>query len=311
MMIRRLAIVGSLTVAAVALTTSPALADDLADYLDEADRAVYSGKRLVATVWDGIERMGVIDVAQLGGMAMVGAGASHLMVGDGKVHDLESPCAAIAFAPRAETRVTHGYQLVSAETAVRLGRAVEVMEIREGDVLRMRLVVDVVTAAPLETEVFDNEGNRFRYSTMVEFSVSAPSMETYEDDGEYEMMVSVEEPQVPDSAGRYQLIDAYAGPEAAQQGFYTDGLFTFSLFAVEGKADIEELGEGGSAWTLDGFDYRRVVRPAEVWVLWNTLDSTYALVGDLPPDHLEEVLADLPRPEQRNWFSRMWERLFG
>jgi len=36
-----------------------------------------------------------------------------------------------------------------------------------------------------------------------------------------------------------------------------------------------------------------------------------ALVGDLPPDHLEEVLAFLPRPGMDGWMQRLWNRLFG
>jgi len=146
---------------------------------------------------------------------------------------------------------------------------------------------------------------------MVEFSESAPGMADYEDDGEYQMMVPVEQARIPNQAGRYQLIDTYGGPAHSQQGFYTDGLFTFSVFAIEGRSDLQAITADGHTWNQSGFEYVRVVAPSKVWVLWNAPGSTYALVGDLPPDHLEAVLADLPRPGQRGWFSRMWARLFG
>jgi len=310
MMPRRLAILGSLVAATIIIAT-PAVADELGDYLEEADQATYSGRRVVRTTWDGLERMGFVDVEQLAGMAMVSVGQSYMMVGDGKIHALGSPNAALSYVHDSPAPVDHDYRVAMGDTTTHLGRSAAVMEISESGVLRMRMLVDTDTSAPLETEVFDGEGNLFRYSTMVEFSPSAPAMDDYEDEGEYQMMVPLDEALVPAVAGRYGMIDVYGGPADGQQAFYGDGLFTFSLFAIDGRTDLDEVAANGRIWTVSGFDYVRVVAPAEVWVLWNAPGSTYALVGDLPPDHLEEVLIDLPRPGQPNWFSRVWARLFG
>jgi hypothetical protein len=310
MIIRRVAILGTLVAVAV-VVAAPALADDLSDYLEEADQATYSGRRLIGTTWDGMERMGIMDIEHRGGLTMLSSGRSYVMVGDGKVHAIGSPEEALAYELASSADVGHRYEVAMAENASHLGRATQVMEIVEDGMLRMRMVVDIVTDAPLETQVFDGEGNLFRYSTMVEFSPSAPGMEDYEDEGEYEVMVPLDEARVPEQPGRYLLVDVYGGPADGQQAFYTDGLFTFSLFAIKGRSDIDDIATDGNAWTLDGFDYVRMVTPAEVWVLWNASGSTYALVGDLPPDHLEEVLTDLPRPGRRNWFGRMWDKLFG
>lgn len=310
MMTRRFVILGTL-VAASMLVAVPALADELSDYLDETDQATYSGRRLIGTTWDGLERMGVVDVEQLGGMAMVSSGHTYVMVGDGKVHAIGSPNAALAFVLDASTPVSHGYQVAMGETATHLGRSAAVMEITEDGMLRMRMVIDANTSAPLATEVFDDEGNLFRYSTMIEFSASAPAMDDYEDKGEYRMMEPLDEALLPETLGHYVLVDVYGGPADGQQAFYSDGLFTFSLFAIEGSTNMDDVVTDGRAWSSGGSDYVRVIAPAEVWVLWNAPGSTYALVGDLPPDHLEEVLVDLPRPGQRNWFGRMWNKLFG
>jgi hypothetical protein len=35
------------------------------------------------------------------------------------------------------------------------------------------------------------------------------------------------------------------------------------------------------------------------------------LVGDLPPDHLEAALGELPMPSRGNIFSRLWNGIFG
>lgn len=311
MTVRHLVILGSLAAAATALVVTPALADELSEYLEEADEAAYSGTRLIGTTWDGLERTGVVGVEHLGGVAMVSSGHSYMMVGNGKVHAIGTPESALAYEHGSAGTVGNRYEVTMAGSASHLGRSAEVMEIMEDGRLRMRMVVDIATDAPLKTEVFDGDGNLFRYSTMVEFSSKTPGMDDYEDDGEYRMMVPLDEAKVPDRAGRYVLVDVYGGPADGQQAFYTDGLFTFSLFAIEGTSDVNNVAADSGAWSSGGFAYVRKVTPAEVWVLWNATGSTYALVGDLPPDHLEEVLADLPSPEQPNWFSRMWNKVFG
>lgn len=311
MTIRHLAVLGSLAAVATALLVAPALADDLTEHLEEAEEATYSGTRLIGTTWDGVERTGVVEVEHHGGVAMVSAGPNHLMVGDGKVNAIGTPGSAIAYEQGSTEAVESRYALSSAGSASHLGRSAYVMEIMEEGRLRMRMVVDVETGAPLQTEVFDGEGHLFRYSTMVEFSPETPAMDDYEDDGDYRMMVPLDEARVPDRPGRYVLVDVYTAPADGQQAFYTDGLFTFSLFAMDGTADVNDVAADSWPWVSGGFEYVRKVTPAEVWVLWSASGSTYALVGDLPPDHLDEVLANLPRPERRNWFSRVWNNLFG
>ena len=306
----RLAILGTLVVAAMTLTVSPALADGLNEYLEEADEAVYSGRQFVSTTWDGVEAMAVVDVRHFGGMMMVGSGPAYTMIGQGKVNTVGSPDSALAYVPRARAPVNHAYDLAGAELSTRFGRTVKTIDIIENGLLRMRMVIDIATKAALQTEVFDGDGNRFRFSAMVAFSDSAAGMEDYEDDGEYQMMLPLAEAGVPDRAGRYYLIDAYGVPAEAEHGFYTDGLFRFSLFAIDGRRDLTKI-ENGHAWAVDGFEYVTLIKPAEVRVLWNAPDQTFVLIGDLPPDHLEEVVADLPRPGQRNWFVRAWHRMFG
>jgi hypothetical protein len=306
----RLAILGTLIVAATTLTASPALADGLNEYLEEADEAVYSGRQFVSTHWDGVQAMDMVDVRHFGGMAMVGSGPAYTMIGQGKVNPVGSPDTALAYVPIARAPVIHAYDIAGGELSTRFGRTTKTIDIVENGVVRMRMVIDTATAATLGTEVFDADGNLFRVSNMVEFSPSAAGMEDYEDDGEYKMMLPLDEAGVPDGAGRYRLIDAYAAPAEAEHGFYTDGLFRFSLFAFDGRHDVTDF-DNGHAWAVDGFEYVTLIKPAALWVLWKAPDQTFVLVGDLPPDHLEEVMADLPRPGQRNWFVRAWRRMFG
>ncbi|MFB3049699.1 MAG: hypothetical protein ACE1Z9_06060, partial [Acidimicrobiia bacterium] len=245
----RLAILGTLVVAATTLTASPALADGLNEYLEEADEAVYSGRQFVSTTWDGVEATVMVDVRHFGGMAMVGSGPAYTMIGQGKVNAVGSPDSALAYVPGARGPVNHAYDLAGGEHSTRFGRTVKTIEIVENGRLRMRMVIDIATKATLETEVFDADGNRFRFSAMLDFSDSAAGMEDYEDDGEYQMMLPLDEAGVPDRAGRYRLEDSYDSPTGAEHGFYTDGLFRFSLFAFEGRRDLTKI-ENGHAWEV-------------------------------------------------------------
>jgi hypothetical protein len=307
----RLVILGSLAAALVAAEIVPAHADDdLTDYLEEADAATYSGRRLVGTTWDGIEAMGVMEVQHTDGLTMVGPSSDFTMVGHGRFRTGSSGVA-IDYDTLSQATLDQIYSLNRGATLRRAGRTVHELDIFEGPRLRMTMTVDSATGAPLEIQVYDGDGSLFRYSTMVEFQPTINEMAEYVDDGDYAMMSPLAEPDLPQQIWRYQLVDAYAAPGDAEQGFYSDGLFRHSLFAIPGRIDPNSLTDDGAEWTVDGYGYVRVVTPDEVWVLWNAPDVTYALVGDLPPDHLTAVLADLPRPGQRNWFARVWERLFG
>lgn len=307
----RLVFLGSLTAALVALGAVPVSAgDDLSDYLEDADAAAYSGRRLVRTTWDGAEAMGVMQVQHADGLTMLGPSSAFAMAGHGRFRAGASGVA-IDYDDMSDATVSHAYTLARGESGERMGRPVKVFDVFEGSLLRMRMTVDSATGAPLETEVFDADGDLFRQSTMIDFSPTTTEMADYVDDGDYAMMLPLDESQLPSTIWHYQLIDAYSATGDAEQGFYSDGLFRHSLFTIPARVDIRSLAADADIWTVDGAEYHRVVTPVEVWVLWNTPDATYALVGDLPPDHLTEVLAELPRPGERNWFARLWQKLFG
>ena len=173
------------------------------------------------------------------------------------------------------------------------------------------MVVDDSTSAPVATEVFDADGRLFRYSSMVNFTVAVDPVMTQIDDREYRMMMPIGEADLPESVAGYRLTDVYAGPQNGRQAFYTDGLFTFSVFTTRGRANWGAIADDEHPYIAGGRSYLRVVTPTSVWVLWNAPATAMALVGDLPPDHLDEVLGELPLPGTDNWLRRMWRTLFG
>lgn len=304
-------VVGGIAALIVVAGTSAAAADDLADYLEDASDAIYSGQRIVGTTWDGVERIGMVEIQHHGGMASVGVGSSYAMVGAGRMHLGGPDAAAISFV--LETRPEFGarYTVEDGAATEHLGRPATVLEVMEAGKLRVRMVVDDSTSAPVATEVFDAAGDVFRYSSMVDFSVWVDPSMVATDSREYRMMLPIDQVELPTMLAGYQLIDAYSAPDNGQQAFYTDGLFSFSVFTADRRADWRAIAEDELPLTTDGHRYLRVVAPTSVWVLWNAPSSALALVGDLPPDHLDQVLAELPRPGTDNWLKRMWRRVFG
>ena len=312
MNLRRLSTGGVLVATLLAVGASQALAADLSDYLERADAAAYSGQRIVITIWQGVQRAAVFDVEHAAGMTVVGIGDRSRVLGEGRAHPVGSHEGAIAFETVSGDFIADDYRVVPAGTDQRLGRDAEVFEVFEAGRLRARMILDATTSAPLVTQVLAADGSMFRYSAMVAFtagsSVSPPS--STDDGGEYEIMMPADPAVLPPALARYHRADVYDGPNDSEQGFYTDGLFRFSVFALRGRADVREMADG-MPYVLNGAEYLLVVAPAEMWILWTSPDRTFVLVGNLPPDHLEDVLIELPRPGTRGFFARIWRGLFG
>ncbi len=310
-LLARLLITGGLVAVISVVAVGPAVADDLADYLADASDTVYSGRSVVGTTWDGFESIGIVEVQHLGGMSTIGSGPSYATIGDGRMR-IDGPTGvALSFIGATQFDLETRYAVASGGPTEHLGRPAHILEVMEAGFLRMRMIVDESTSAPVATEVFSRDGSVFRYSSMIDFSVSVDPEMALTDEHPYEMMKPVDQAGLPDDAAGYRLVDGYAGPQGANQAFYTDGLFSFSVFTTNGRVNWEAAIDDELPYTVDGQAYWRVINPANVWVMWNAPGTTLALVGDLPPDHLDGVLAELPKPGREGWMTRLWNRFFG
>ena len=311
MIVRRLLVVGGLAAVFVVTTAGSALADDLTEYLEDARDAIYSGQRLVGTSWDGIQSIGIFDIQHHGGMASVGSGSDFATIGGGRMHLGGLDEAAVSFVLHTGPDLDARYTVAYGEATKHLGRAASVIEVLEAGSVRIRMVVDDSTSAPVATEVFDEDGELFRYSSMTKFTVSVDPAMTEFDNREYRMMMPLEDADLPIELAGYRLVDAYAAPQDGRQAFYTDGLFSFSVFTTRGRANWDAIASNDHPYDSNGYNYLRVISPTSVTVLWNAPTTAIALVGDLPPDHLDQVLRDLPLPGTDNWMKHMWRKLFG
>lgn len=303
---KRLRAAATLSALLVVASVAPALADDFGDLMESAAEADFAGRQIVATFLDGETAFEIIDVEHAGSMMM----ADESMIGAGKLSGGDG--GAVAVSSWNVSQMSDRYEVGSSSSARRLNREATAIEILEDGKVRMRLVFDEATGAPLVTEVYDGGGGLFRLSSMLEINKNPGRLYSaqghYAD--EFEVLVPTKRHSLPRDAAGYNLADAYAGPDDSVQGFYSDGLFSFSLFLVEGSANSSRFSDAATM-ELEGLKYKRLVNPGEIWVTWRAGGDTYVLVGDLPPDHLEEVLDGLPKPGRRNLLGRLWSGLFG
>lgn len=288
--------------------SQPLALGDLENYLLGANQADYGGTQLVVTVFEGEAKAGVVDVAHAGEMLVL---ADSTLVGDGKVKAKEAGSVVVSDWHLLGT--SERYSTLDPVDVRHLGRDAESVAVVEGSMLRAQIVFDKGTGAPLATQVYNVDGTPFRQSWMFQFDPRPPRgvyENSADDGGEYTVMLPASTEGVPAEIGGYRLGDRYAGPDSVYHSFYSDGLFSFSLFELEGRPPLAQFDEAMSV-AYSGSRYDVLVAPAQLWVGWATPDTTYVVVGDLPPDHLEDVLAELPRPRKRNLLSRFWSGLFG
>lgn len=108
--------------------------------------------------------------------------------------------------------------------------------------------------------------------------------------------------------GGYRPLGAYvaSSPDASPlQVVYGDGLYRVSLFQQPGAPDMDALPPGGRPSTQPGF--QTVVWPGAVpaRLVWQGDDTTYALVGDVPPDELWAIARSLPGPGEDSLVDRL------
>ncbi|HSG80004.1 MAG TPA: hypothetical protein VLD62_10525 [Acidimicrobiia bacterium] len=315
-MARRLTVVG--LVAVMVLGAVPALADQpVEDLILDGSEIDFRGRGVVLTTWGTDTAAAVFTVSRANGMSMVSTAGGTLAVGDGVVARRQGDAwygmNVVASVPWA---VADQYDLRDDGLAVRLDRTARLITILEDGFPRMRITLDAETSIPLRTEVLDASGRVFRASFLTELSAmsgvagvqqrtTGPFMEDAK-----QMERSTATDRLPEQVDGYRRVDVYAAPGGGVHAFYTDGLFAFSVFEYRRTATPRAFERAGEV-LLSGHRYRRIVEPSQIWLHWHAPDQSYVLVGDLPPDHLDEVMASLPAPGDRGFFVRLWRRLFG
>jgi len=307
-------LLASLAVAAVlGVPVTAGAGDSLEELMENAGAGEFHGVGVVMCTWGRDSAAATYQVERSRGMSMVHGPDRDLML-SGSLVAVGSGAEwyALEVAEWSSWDLSDRYTLGEPSPTIRLGREATEVTILEDGRLRARLVIDDESTIPLVTEILDGEGRVFRLASLVEFEVG-PGTEYREMPDEYRHRTVVESAvptsRLPAETAGYRLVDSYQAP-AGTQSYYSDGLFSFSVFETRRGRTPAEF-ESATRFGIDGEVYRRIVTPTNVWVHWNSPDNSYVLVGDLPPDHLIEVLRTLPEPGDPALFVRLWRRLFG
>jgi hypothetical protein len=304
------AVVGTAAVL-VGLLPTAALADDLTDLLKRANEATYSADRLVVSVWGGQTEVVKSFVEHADGSEIVRVDEAWSFVGNGRSATMGETPAGVAFMSHSSPISTDKYTIGETFQAEHMRRKCTVVTVMEGDVKRASLVIDNNTGAPLITEMYADDGSVFRRTSLQEFKAYRTySWPTDRGQATYEIVMPLQTDLLPDEVAGYRLVEVFPAPSNAAQGFYSDGLFTFSLFVFDKSTSVTGFEEPSTFVTATG-TYDTVPTADDIQITWTGFDNEYVLVGDLPPDHAADVLAELPEPDLRSAFARWWSNLFG
>jgi hypothetical protein len=304
-------IVGTTFAVALAVLAPAASAGELEDIITSARAATYNATRITKSVWgDQIE---VTDqlVEHWSGGELVRTNSSWTVAGNGRFVTMGDVPAGLVFLTAKTIPEVERYDVGAVSDVMHMRREAQRIEIMEGDIKRATLIVDVRTGAILLSETFNDRGRVFRTVALTDFKPYRMYPEP-EDMSSVPVQVIMhsESDLLPDEIAGYEIVDVFPGPGGSEQGFYSDGLFGFSLFAISKRTAIEGFSESKALITDDGL-YEMIPTAQDVRIRWSNRDRNFVLVGDIPPDHLDEVLSALPAPETESMIRIWWHKIFG
>ncbi|HXV72337.1 MAG TPA: hypothetical protein VEB69_13185 [Acidimicrobiia bacterium] len=310
---RRLAALVGLLTLVPATAASGAELDEL---LTRSNEATYSAEQTIScSTPDGV-RDAVVRITQTEGELRVsssvtdevevaaGGGTWSVRSGDGLVAE--------AAVDAGEKEKTVPLYTVEEEEAVEyLGRAaMSYLLIRDGEP-RGELTFDNETGALVEAITFtlDDEIYCERRFTSIEAEVGTVSALDTEAATEASgtSPVVIETSELPEEVSGFELLDQYEDEDGLRFSYYTDGFFSFAVFETDTPVELPEA----VSVDLQSGHYARAFAAGQVTYVWETVGGGMALVGDLPPDLHEAVLAELPHPQDPGFFRRWWRNLFG
>lgn len=301
----------SLVAVLVVVPATAAFAAELDELLEPGQEASYSAEQIIScSTPDGV-RDALVRIDQVGGELQLTSNATddvEVIAGDGGwTITSDGGLVAQASVDGAEAAGDELY-VVEEEGAVEyLGRvAMAYLLVRDGEP-RAELTIDDETGVVVKAVTLTIDNETYCERRFVSLDTEAPVIDKNGVDGVDNPPTLVETSSLPEEVAGFDLLDQYEDESGVRFAYYSDGFFTFAMFetpiAVAVPDSIPVEFESGN--------YLRVFTAGQVTYVWETRDSGMALVGDLPPDLHETVLAEMPHPEDPGLFRRWWRALFG
>lgn len=299
---RRVLVLGSAVLVLLAGSASIALADEVTDRMERSAGVVYSGEQSVICDQPDGRHSEVFEVGQNG------AGVIVTVDPVGTTRSAKALMLSNDLGDR--------YTIRMAEPGAVLGRTVDVVEIVDGGQTRVRLSFDVESSVLLMSEIFNGDGSTYCTTRFVAFTLGSAGpaagidvVAHAETAGDVSLVGA--DPILPMRLAGFSRLQLTLGSQPdVFSAFYGDGVFTFQLTNSTRPISVPEL-ERQPLVTIDGHEYQRIFELGRAVYAWNSDLGGYVLVGELPVDVQERVLAELPDPKSRGFFERLWDDLFG
>jgi hypothetical protein len=307
----RSVVVGTTFAVAFAVLAPAVSAGELEDIITSARDATFNATRITKSVWG--DRIEVTDqlVEHWSGGELVKTNSSWTVAGNGRLVTMGEIPSGLVFVTAKTTPEIERYTVGEVTDIRHMHRDAQRVDIMEGEFKRATLIVDKRSGAVLLAETFNAHGRVFRTIALSDFKPYRMYPEP-EDMSSVPVQVIMHSDSdvLPDEIAGYTIVDVFPGPGGSEQGFYSDGLFGFSLFAIAKNTVIDGFDDSMALVTDHGL-YEMVPTARDVRLRWADRDHNFVLVGDIPPDHLEEVLAVLPAPERDSMLRIWWHKIFG
>ncbi len=311
---RRIGVIVSFVVLMVLGTALAGSAQEaeLDSWFERAKGAEFSGRQFIVCETPDGERAEFVTLTQRNGVLIVDAGSGRSVVSPGELYDLSADGTVLAstFDGHSPWSLDSRYGVSDGAAVTVLGRQADVVNVVEGEFVRLELAFDQVTGAVLKSVSFNGDGSVYCTSSFLSFSEDAAigAMPIAQSTA---AVVPLEASEVlPETLAGFGRRDTFAGPAGSAAGFYSDGIFSFTVLATDRAINIAGLEQANSV-TFGDDTYQRVFLAGRTLYSWTTKDGGFVLFGDQPLDMQEAVLAELPEPGRANLIKRFWRRLFG
>jgi len=290
---------------------SAAWATDLDQLLERGQSATYSAEQVIScSTPDGV-RDAVVNIDQARGELRVtssfaddvevssGAGAWSLSRHGGLVEEMVIDAG--------NNNLELLYTVEDLGTIEFLGRDAMAFRLLRGDELRAELILDDETGALVMVTTFEADGEVYCERRFISLDTKPPALAEKSSTAQGTSPSPVEESGLPLGVAGFERLDLYEDEEGVRFTYYSDGFFSFAVFETPAEVSIPDPTEV----VFNSGSYERSFTAGQVMFVWETREGGMALVGDLPPDLHETVLADMPHPQDPGLFRRFWRALFG
>ena len=163
-----------------------------------------------------------------------------------------------------------------------------------------RFAVDDATGLLLRREQLDRRGRVERAVRFVELNDPTPTSgsddaPSAKGSAPKEIAKTNAAGEVPGRLGHgFARTGLYRAADGSIHSFYSDGIYTASVFRQDGELDRQELPDDSTSTDFAGRTLTTYSTPSGAVVVWGDDDRVFTLVSDAPKRDLDAMVRDLP-----------------